>query len=792
MLKNYLKIALRYFVRHKGYSVLNVMGLAVGMACCLLIAAYVQDELQYDRMHTAAARIFRVTFQLEGFDESANGPAPLVPALAAQYPEIQSSVRVFKHWFAPLIANGEQGFIEERVFFADSAFLSIFSFPLLAGDRATALQQPNSVLLTTSMARKYFGAEDPIGKQLRLNTEIALTVTGVLAEFPHASHLHPDFVVSFATLSSIFGPPILNGYGMNAFKTYVLLRESASAPELNAKIARFIPERINPNRKAVLRLQPLADIHLRSQLSGEFEANSDIRYVYILSAIAFLILIIATINYTNLATAQSASRAKEVGIRKVTGAHRKAIIFQFIGESFVNVAVALILSLGLAELATPFVNTLSGKALSVLAFVNGWNLPLILGLAIMLSVIAGSYPALFISRFQPAAVLKGMSDKGMRLSRLRQGLVVLQFSAAAVMAIGAMVVYNQLEYVKSTKLGFQKEQVLVVRVKDGAITNNPNALRTELLRLPKVENVAWANAMPGKGHAGDRMRWEGSTDEQFFTTSVNWVDENFLTTLDLKLAAGRNFFNPADFGNEKGVILNEEAVRAIGWASPEQALGKAIFGAGTEPGNHRVIGVAKDFHFESLHQKITPLVLFPQATAAYLLIRVAPQNLQQTIADLKAAWNRFAAEQTFAYSFLDDDFDSLYRAEERWSALIGAGAMLALLTACLGLFGLASLLVEQKTKEVGIRKVLGASVPGIILLLSKQFLKLVALANIIAWPIAYAMATLWLEDFAYRVEPGVALFLLSGIATSLIAFVTVSYQAIKTATANPIEALRYE
>ncbi|MCG3118083.1 MAG: hypothetical protein ALAOOOJD_00217 [bacterium] len=298
--------------------------------------------------------------------------------------------------------------------------------------------------------------------------------------------------------------------------------------------------------------------------------------------------------------------------------------------------------------------------------------------------------------------------------------------------------------------------------------------------------------MPGKGHAGDRMRWEGSTAEQFFTTSVNWVDENFLPTLDLKLAAGRNFSAPSDFGDEKVAIINEAAVRAIGWASPEAALGKTLSDAGTASGRPRIIGVIKDFHFESLHQKITPLVLFPQATAAYLLIRVAPQNLQQTLADLKATWNHFATEQTFAYSFLDDDFDSLYRAEERWSALIGAGAMLALLTACLGLFGLASLLVEQKTKEVGIRKVLGASVPGIILLLSKQFLKLVALANIIAWPIAYAMASLWLEDFAYRVEPGVALFLLSGIATSLIALVTVSYQAVKTATANPVEALRYE
>jgi putative ABC transport system permease protein len=743
-------------------------------------------------MHVAADRIFRVTFQLEGFDESTNNPAPLGPALAAQFPEIQSSVRLFKHWFAPLIANGEQGFIEERVFFADTAFLSVFSFPLAAGNRATALQQPNSVLLTASSAQKYFGAEDPMGKQLRLNTDIALTVTGVLADIPPTSHLHPDFVVTFATLSSIFGPQILNGYGMNAFKIYVLLREAAAAPELSAKIARFIPERINPDRKALLRLQPLNDIHLGSQLSGEFEANSDIRYVYILSAIAFLILIIAAINYTNLAIAQSAGRAKEVGIRKVTGAHRKALILQFIGESFVNVAVASILSLGLAELATPLVNSLSGKELSVLAFVSGSNLALIFGLAIMLSVIAGSYPALFISRLQPAAVLKGMSDKGVRLSRLRQGLVVLQFSAAAVMAIGAMVVYNQLEFVKTTKLGFQKEQVLVVRVKDGAITSNPNALRTELLRLPKVESVAWANAMPGKGHAGDRMRWEGSTDEQFFTTSVSWVDENFLTTLDLKLAAGRNFSSPADFGDEKIAIINEAAVRAIGWASPEEALGKTLFDAGTASGRQRIVGVIKDFHFESLHQKITPLVLFPQATAAYLLIRVAPQNLQQTLADLKETWERFAAEQTFAYSFLDDDFDSLYRAEERWSALIGAGAMLALLTACLGLFGLASLLVEQKTKEVGIRKVLGASVPGIILLLSKQFLKLVALANVIAWPIAYAIASLWLEDFAYRVEPGVALFLLSGIATALIAFVTVSYQALKTATANPVEALRYE
>ncbi|MGH7493665.1 MAG: ABC transporter permease [bacterium] len=792
MLTNYLKLAIRHFVRHKGHSVLNVVGLSVGMACCLLIAAYVQDELRYDRMHAAAERIYRVTLQLEGFEEGANAPAPLGPALAQHYPEIQSSVRIFKHWFAPLMARGDQGFIEERVFFADSAFLSVFSFPLVRGDRATALRQPNSVLLTASAARKYFGVEDAIGKQLRLNTEIELTVTGVLADIPHASHFHPDFVVTFATLSSVFGPRILNAYGMNAFKTYVLLEESASAPALSQKIVRFIPEQIDPNRNALLRLQPLTAIHLHSRLTGEFEANSDIRYVYILSAIAFLILAIATINYTNLSIARSSGRAKEVGIRKVIGAHRKSLFLQFIGESSVHVVIALICSLGLAELATPLVNDLSGKELSVLAFAGGWPLVLLLGLAAILSVIAGSYPALLVSRFQPASVLKGISDKGVQTSRLRQGLLVLQFSVAAVMAIGAMVVYSQLEYVKTTRLGFQKEQVLVVRVRDGAITNNPNALRTELLHLPTVESVAWANALPGKGHAGDRMRWEGSTDEQFFTTSVNWIDENFLATLDLQLAAGRNFSHPLDFGEEKVALINEEAVRAIGWASPQEAIGKTLFGAGTQAGTSRIIGVTKDFHFESLHRKITPLVFFPQATAAYLLIRVAPNNLPQTLAGLKSIWDRFAAEQTFAYTFLDDDFDSLYRAEERWSALIGAGAMLALLTACLGLFGLASLLVEQRTKEVGIRKVLGASLAGIILLLSKQFLKWVALANVIAWPVAYAMAKLWLEDFAYRVEPGMILFLLSALGTSLIAFVTVSYQAVRTARANPVEALRWE
>ncbi len=792
MLSSHLKLAARHFTRHKSYSMLNVLGLAVGMACCLLIAAYIQDELRYDRMHAAAERIFRVTFQLEGFDESANGPAPLGPALAEHYPEIQASVRVFKHWFAPLLAHGDQGFIEERVFFADSAFLSVFSFPLVRGDRATALQKPNSILLTETTARKYFGAENPVGKQLRYNAEIELTVAGVLADVPHTSHLHPDFIVSFSTLSSVFGPQILNGYGMNAFKTYILLKESASAPDLNAKIAKFIPERIDPNRKAVLRLQPLTDIHLHSQISAEFEANSDIRYVYILSAIAFLILAIAAINYTNLSIAQSTSRAKEVGIRKVAGAHRKSLFLQFMSESFVYVFVALVLSLGLAELATPFVNTLSGKELSVLEFVGGWHVVLILGVAIVLGVAAGSYPALFVSRFQPATILKGTSEKGVKLSRIRQGLVVLQFSAAAVMAIGALVVYSQLKYVKTTKLGFQKEQVLVVRVKDGAITSNPGALRTEFLRLPNVASVAWANAMPGKGHAGDHMRWEGSTEEQFFTTAVNWVDENFLATLDLQLAAGRNFSQPLDFGAKKVALINEEAVRAMGWASPEAALGKTLFDAGTASGRPRIIGVIKDFHFESLHKKITPLVLFPQTPAAYLLMRVSPANLQQTLVELKSVWDRFAAEQTFAYSFLDEDFDHLYRAEEKWSVLIGAGALLALLTACLGLFGLASLLVEQKTKEVGIRKVLGATVPGIILLLSRQFLKLVALANVIGWPIAYALAVVWLEDYAYRIEPGLSLFLLSGLTTSLIAFAAVSYQAIRTATKNPITTLRYE
>jgi putative ABC transport system permease protein len=528
------------------------------------------------------------------------------------------------------------------------------------GDKDRALRQPFTVLLTASTARKFFGEENPIGKRITYDSGREFTVTGILRDIPSASHFHPDFVASITSLPAIMWPTALEGYFNSAFKTYVLLKEGASADALDAKIHEFIPTQVSAQKNEFLQLQPLLDIHLHSNLAGEVEPNSDIQYVYALLAIAFIILMIASINYTNMAIAHSTVRGKEVGVRKVHGASRSNLIAQFIGESFVIVLASFLVGLGFAEFVLPYVDQLTGKQLSMASLTSGWNIISVLSFILLLSVIAGWYPALYISRLKPISAFKGVSDTQRVRTRIRQALVIAQFSAGISLVIGALVVYHQLEYMKTMKLGFSKEQVVVLPVKDAGVSRDPEAIRTELLRHPEVEDVSWANAMPGIVHAGDRMRWEGSASNQFLPTSVNWGDEHFLPTLKISLVTGRNFAKGPDFGKDAPAIVNESAVRFMGWKSPEEALGKTLFGGGTSQGVHRIIGVMKDFHFESLRHEISPLVVLPQASAAYLLIRVKTGDLPRTLSDLKRSWGMFTAAQPFTFSVLDQDFEALF------------------------------------------------------------------------------------------------------------------------------------
>jgi putative ABC transport system permease protein len=794
MFKNYFKIAVRNLLKSKLYSFINLSGLALGLACGMIILLYAQDELSYDRFYENANRTYRLLLESEGFGKHANTPPALAAAVKNDYAEVRHLTRVFRHWFSPLIAHEQKGFIEENFFFVDDDFFQVFSLPFIKGDRQ-ALIAPGSVVITESMAQKYFGDQDPIGKTFTYNTKTEFKVTGVLRPSPHNMHFHPDFLASISSLPQVMWPTVLDSWTMNSLKTYVVLNEKASAAALQEKMADFYRRHRGENNRSTLYLQPVTDIHLRSQLPNEIEANSDIRYVYLLFAIALIILIIAGINYVNLATARSASRAKEVGLRKVVGAQRSHLVRQFLGESVLLSLAALLLAIVVIELFLPYINQFTGKKLALGFAGNNWSVFGFLSIALFIGLVAGSYPAFFLSGFQPAKVLKGKFDAGsVGGTLLRKGLVVVQFAASIALMIGTLVIFKQLDYFRSAKLGFNREQVIVVPVQDEAVSQQLQTMRNEFLRNTQVLAVGAANAYPGKGHASDDVRWEGAAANQFLAMAVNWIDYDLPATLGLELVTGRNFSREFETDANDAVLLNEAAVKAIGWNSPAAAIGKKVFAAGVDrPEGRRVIGVIRDFHFQSLHHHLEPLVLYPQlSNLAFLLIRIRPDDIAGTLAALQSQWTKISDRQPFIYSFLDEDFGKLYKSEQRWSQTMGYAAVVAILIAGLGLFGLASFMVERRKKEISVRKVLGASVFGVMGLLAKEFIKPVFLASVLASPVAYFAMNKWLQNFAYRIDLGWWMFALAGGLALIVALLTVSAQAIKTALANPVDSLRYE
>jgi len=788
MLKNYVKVALRNLQKHKGYAFINVAGLAVGITSCLLILLYGQDEVRYDRFHAHADRMYRV-LEANTAETNASSMFFVADRLVEAYPEVQAATRLFRHWEAPLIALEQTGYIEDQFFFADSAFFDVFSFPLLRGDPETALDAPFSVVLTETAARQYFGDADPMGRTMRYNTRHELRITGVMQDVPSQSHFRPDFVAAMPTLPLVSYARIQEQW--KVFYTYVVLREGVPADDLAQKAEDFYRRHYGPDSPARLLLQPVTEIHLRSQVANEIEANSDVRYLYLLSAIGLLILLIACINYMNLATARSAHRAREVGMRKMAGAYRGQIVRQFFGESLFLSLLALLLSVGLARLLLPVLNQLTGKALS-LDLGAGWLLAGGIGLALWVGLIAGVYPALFLSRFHPAEVLKGQFRSSRHGRWLRKSLVVVQFATSVVLLIGTLVVYQQLDYVRASKLGFDTEQVVVIPVQDPEVRRHYATLCEEWLRNPEVVAVgATSSSYPGRSHSfGHTVKRVGASEDEAVVMYRNWVDSSFVGTLGLELAAGRGFSGARE-AEETAVLLNEAAVQALGWTAPEAALGETVLLGASE--ERMVLGVVKDFHFKSLHHRIEPLILTPQYhTPTNLLVRIRPREVPRTLNTLQATWERFSPGQPFTYTFLDDTVEALYRADARWGQVVGYAALLALLIGCLGLFGLAAFSAEQRTKEVGVRKALGASVFGLVALLSGDFLRLVGVAFVVAAPVAYAIMHHWLENFAYRIEMSWQTFLMAGLIALLVAVVTVSYQAIKAALADPVKSLRYE
>ena len=804
MFKNYFKIAWRNLRRNKSFSAINIFGLSIGIACCLIIMLFVQDELSYDRYNKKADRIVRVVFRgsINGEKmKEANVMPPVAQTLKADYPEVVQATRLRTD--APLVTYDDKTFKENEFAFADSNFFQVFTLPFLKGDAKTALTQPNTLVISATTAEKYFGKKDPIGKILSFNNT-SFKITGVMKDIPANSHFHFNLIASMVTLPESRDPSWMT----SNFYTYLVLPKGYDYKKLEAKLPEEVAKYMGPqiqqafgmslaefNKKGNgvgLFLQPLTDIHLHSDLNYDFEPGSDIRYVYIFGAIALFMLIIACINFMNLSTAGASKRSREVGIRKVLGSLKNELVRQFLLESILLTFIALLLAVVLVYLALPVFNELSGKELN-LHFKN--NLFLLFGLAgfgLVVGALAGSYPAFYLSSFKPVTALKGKISAGKKSIGLRSGLVVFQFCISVILIVGTTVVYQQLKYIQNTKLGFDKDQVLVLH-ETGRLDKNEAILRKQLLQDQRVENVSISGYVPvGPSNGNNNMVYTEDNSSQLVKAIKYHVDEQYIPTLDMKLEAGRNFSK--DFATDSSAtIINETAAKTFGWG--EKALGKTLTGFKNNQGEkitYHIIGIVKDFHFKSLHERISPLMMALGNNSGSIIVKVKTKDIAGLLASVKKEWSQFSNAALFSYSFMDDDFEATYRTEGKLSLILGIFAGLTIFIACLGLFGLVTFTAEQRTKEIGIRKVLGATVPNVVGLLSKDFLKLVIIANVISWPLAWWVMNKWLQDFAYRINISWWIFLLAGLAALLIALITVSFKAIKAALANPVESLRTE
>ena len=800
MFKNYLKIAVRNIFRHKAYSLINICGLALGMACCILILLFIQDELNYDRYPDQSQQIYRLALEADvggGTRRIAPVGPPYAEIFGEAMPEIQKTVRI-NRGERVLVGYGNKKFFEEYFFYADPTIFEMFTFRILQGDPASALATPFSVVLTEAMARKYFGSDDPIGQTITLGNEHDFQVTAVMQDIPAGSHFSFDFVASLETLADLHGKRYLTHPGYLSFYTYLLLEKNANPGELTQKIAALVSQKFGAKLAATRRffLQPLESIHLHSQLEGELEANSSVSFMYIYAAIALFILLIASFNFMNLSTARSANRAKEVGMRKVLGAFRMQLIKQFLGESILLSFLSLVFAGGIAVLLLPLFNSLTSKELALEHFLGSGLFLAFLGIVLLIGICAGLYPAFFLSAFQPVRTLKGKFGTAGRSSSLRRILVVAQFSISVVLITGTLIIQKQLRYMRGQNLGFNQEQVVIIPMYDENVIKTYDSLKQELLRNPAIISASASSSVPGKPGWSIAYRYEGAPDGQYESLITFFVDYDFVETLGLTLLAGRNFSQAFPSDPDNAFIINETAVEKFGWTDP---LNKEIIwpsdlrrlDAIVKQG--RVVGVVKDFNVTSLHENIGPVILQirPQ-NLSYISLRIRPRDISSTLAFIQDKWTQFSPAFPYEYSFLDEDFDKLYRADAKIGRIIGMFSLLAIFIACLGLFGLGSFSAEQRTKEIGIRKVLGASAGGVVLLLSKEFAKWVLAANVIGLPAAYFVMQRWLQNFAYRTGFGVGVFVLSLGLTLAIALITVSYQSIRAAVANPIDSLRYE
>jgi len=807
MIRNYLKLAVRNLLKYRFISFINLFGLTVGLTCCLLITTYILNELSFDRYNKNAANIYRVTRSFNNQDgvvslQLSTVSAPFGYYLPGDFPEIKKLTRMIDFGAAPMRYK-EKLINEESVFYADENLFDVFTINLRKGNPKTALADPYSVVMTEETARKYFGDEDPMNKVLRYNNQLDLKVTGIIKPFPENAHIHPGFMISFNTLKDtlVYGEENLRkGWGNNSFFTYLLLPDHYDPNKMIARFPAFLNNHMadqyggkEPAKYTKLGLQKLTDIHLYSHTDYEAEANSDIKRVYVFAAIAFFILLIACINYMNLSTARSALRAREIGIRKVIGARKQELILQFLSESVLLTWLAIILAMGLLYFSIPWLNKMTDQQLSV-AMLLKWQvlLPVILA-PFFIGIVSGIYPALFMSGFQPVKTLKGLVSSGKGNISFRKVLVVTQFSISIILIITTAIVFQQLHFMQQKSLGFDREHLVIIDNARG-VGNEFEAFRHALMTDASVRDVSRSSRIPS-GRLLDNMGASTLSGDSLKPTSTDIkfvaVDETFIPTFGMKLASGRNFSK--EFGTDTAsYIINEMSAKALGWTSAS-AVGKD-FAYGSTRGH--IIGVVKDFHFESLHQPIVPIVLIMLSTSQNYFnnvsIKIAGNHIPAAMAHIENTWKKFFPDTPFHSAFLDERFEALYKSEQKQGNIFTVFACIAIFIACLGLFGLSAFAISQRVKEIGVRKVLGASTGSIVGLLSKDFLKLVAVAAIIAFPVAWYAMHNWLQDFAYRINMPWWIFIVAGIIAGAVALATISFQAIKAALSNPVKSLRSE
>jgi len=796
MLKNYIKIAIRNLLRHKVYSIVNISGLVIGLTCSILIIIYVLYELSYDRFHKNAKNIYRFGRETTTADRVIREPlssAPTARALIHDFPEVSNVVR-FGNRGKIIVKHDDKQFYEEHIYYVDPSVFEIFTFPMIIGDPKTALVKPYSVVITEETATKYFSTENPIGKVLRFNNQHDYIVTGVIHNVPDNSHFEFDMLCSIETLYAQKHPNLYNWLSFD-YLTYILLNENVDYKELEQKFPAFIDKYINDKFKVQGKtikffLHPMTKIQLYSHLEGYPPGR--ITQVYFFSILAVCIILIACINFMNLCTARSTNRAKEVGIRKVVGANKGKLIYQFLSEALILSFISLILAIFLVELILPIFSTIIGQKLDLSFVETPWLILGFLGLAIIVGIVSGSYPAFYLSRFHPVRVLKDKSPTGSKKVRLRSTLVIFQFFTSTVFIIQTIILGNQINYLRNKDLGFNKKNVVVLPIADEEIKQSIKSFKKELKNYSGVLNASATSTLPGWSIPRHFKIPQGYTEEKMQLMDDINVDQDFIPTLEIELSAGRNFSEEFTADKSEAIIINETAAKEFGWDNPigktiQYSIGPEKFATGT------VYGVVKDFHLASLYRVIEPLFISNHPdNLNHLLVRIRPENMQKTIDHIKGKWNEIYPDHPFDYSFLEHSYDHYFRIVEKVLQIFFYFTFLAILIACLGIFALATYTAEQRTKEIGIRKVLGATTFGIILKLNKEIIKLVIVAIIFAW---IFMQIQFLDPhmfLPYFIDIKFTIYLKSALLIVLIALVTISYQSIKTAMANPVESLRYE